>query len=92
MIDVRPSNEYDTAHIAGAMSIPLEQLEERLGELPRDKNIVAYCRGPYCVLASEAVELLGARGFHAFRLEDSVHDWRARGFPIETGKQPSASP
>ena len=92
VIDVRPSNEYDTAHIAGAMSVPLQQLEERLEELPRDKNIVAYCRGPYCVLASEAVELLGARGFHAFRLEDSVHDWRARGFPIETGKQPSASP
>ena len=92
VIDVRPSNEYDTAHIAGAMSIPLQQLEERLVELPRDKNIVAYCRGPYCVLASEAVELLGARGFQAFRLEDSVHDWRARGLPIETGRQPSASP
>jgi rhodanese-related sulfurtransferase/DNA-binding transcriptional ArsR family regulator len=92
VIDVRPSNEYDTAHIAGAMSIPLQLLEERLGELPRDKNIVAYCRGPYCVLASEAVQLLGARGFQAFRLEDSVHDWQAHGLPIETGKQPFASP
>jgi rhodanese-related sulfurtransferase len=91
VIDVRPSNEYDTAHIAGAVSIPLQQLEERLVELPRDKNIVAYCRGPYCVLASEAVELLAARGFHAFRLEDSMHDWQARGLPLETGKQSSAS-
>jgi rhodanese-related sulfurtransferase len=90
VIDVRPSNEYETAHIAGARSIPLEQLEERLAELPRDKNIVAYCRGPYCVLASEAVELLVARGFQALRLEDSVHDWRVRGLPIETGKQSSA--
>lgn len=90
VIDVRPSNEYETAHIAGALSIPLEQLEERLAKLPHDKNIVAYCRGPYCVLASEAIELLLARGFQAFRLEDSVHDWRARGLPIETGKETSA--
>src|SRR5262249_18297217 len=92
VVDVRPSNEYDTAAIPGAISIPLQQLEERLAELPRDKNIVAYCRGPYCVLASEAVELLSARGFHALRLEDSVHDWQARRLPIETSKRPSASP
>jgi rhodanese-related sulfurtransferase len=92
VIDVRPSNEYAAAHIAGAISIPLQQLEERLAELPPDKNIVAYCRGPYCVLASEAVKLLVARGFHAFRLEDSVHDWQARGLRIEAGKQPCASP
>jgi rhodanese-related sulfurtransferase len=92
VIDVRPSNEYDTAHIARAISIPLKQLEERLAELPRDKNIVAYCRGPYCVLASEAVKLLAARGFHTFRLEDSVVDWQARGLPVETGELTSASP
>ncbi len=92
VIDVRPANEYRTAHIPLAVSIPLEELGERLAELPRDKTVVAYCRGPYCVLASEAVELLVARGYHAFRLEDSVHDWQARGLPVDTSKLTSASP
>lgn len=83
VIDVRPANEYRSAHIPKALSIPLEELGERLAELPRHKTIVAYCRGPYCVLAAEAVQLLGRHGFRAYRLEDSVSDWRARGLPVE---------
>lgn len=85
VIDVRPRTEYATAHLPRALAIPLEELEERLGELPRKKEIVAYCRGPFCVLANEAVELLRARGFHATRLEDSVQDWHARGLPLASG-------
>ena len=88
VIDVRPSNEYLTAHIAGALPIPLEQLKRRLSELPRNKEVVAYCLGPFCVLAKEAVELLRAHGFQARRLEDSVQDWLAHGFPVATGEEP----
>ncbi len=83
VIDVRPQEEYRVAHIPGAISIPLKQLEARLAELPKDQEIVAYCRGPYCVLAMRAVETLRVRGFRAVRLEDGVLDWRARGFPLE---------
>ncbi len=88
VIDVRPAGEYLTAHIAGALPIPLDQLKQRLSELPRNREIVAYCRGPFCVLAKEAVELLRARGFRATRLEDSVHDWLASGLPVVTGSEP----
>jgi rhodanese-related sulfurtransferase/DNA-binding transcriptional ArsR family regulator len=88
VIDVRPTNEYLTAHIPSALPIPLEELEHRLSELPKSKEIVAYCRGPFCVLAKEAVELLRSRGFRAMRLEDSVQDWSARGLPIATGEEP----
>jgi rhodanese-related sulfurtransferase len=83
VIDVRPADEYRSAHIPKALSIPLQELRQRLVELPRNKAIVAYCRGPYCVLAAEAVQLLSRYGFRAYRLEDSVGDWRARGFPVE---------
>jgi rhodanese-related sulfurtransferase len=89
VIDVRPPNEYRTAHIAGALPIPLEQLRQRLSELPRSKEVVAYCRGPFCVLAKEAVEVLRANGFRASRLEDSVQDWRARGLPVAVGEEPA---
>jgi rhodanese-related sulfurtransferase/DNA-binding transcriptional ArsR family regulator len=89
VIDVRPPNEYRTAHIAGALPIPLEQLKQRLSELPRNKEVVAYCRGPFCVLAKEAVEVLRSNGFRASRLEDSVHDWHARGLPIAVGEEPA---
>jgi rhodanese-related sulfurtransferase/DNA-binding MarR family transcriptional regulator len=89
VIDVRPSNEYRTAHIAGALPIPLEQLKQRLSELPRTKEVVAYCRGPFCVLAMEAVEVLRSNGFRASRLEDSVQDWHARGLPIAVGEEPA---
>jgi len=82
VLDVRPSEEYGAGHIPGALSVPLAELEQRLAELPRDQEIVAYCRGPYCVLAVEAVRLLRERGFRAVRLEDGVADWRARGFDV----------
>lgn len=85
VIDVRPADEYQSAHIPGALPIPLQELERRLSELPLDKGIVAYCRGPYCVLAPDAVCLLRSRGFAAERLDLSVHDWRALGLPLATG-------
>ncbi|KKL72080.1 hypothetical protein LCGC14_2088490 [marine sediment metagenome] len=87
VLDVRPVEEYRAGHIPGAVSIPLKELERRLAELPRDQEIVAYCRGPYCVLALRAVEILRSRGFHAVRLEDGVPDWRARGYPIAVGPE-----
>ncbi len=83
--DVRPNSEYHSAHLDGAVSIPLEELENRLSELPRDRQVVAYCRGPYCVLAAEAVRLLRAHGLRAYRLEGSVYDWEARGLAVVRG-------
>jgi rhodanese-related sulfurtransferase len=85
VIDVRPLEEYRAGHIPGALGIPLEHLRRRLAELPRSKDIVAYCRGPYCVLALDATRLLRSRGLRAFRLDTSIHDWRARGLPLATG-------
>jgi rhodanese-related sulfurtransferase len=82
VLDVRPAEEYVAGHIPGALSIPLSELEDRLEQLPVDQEIVAYCRGPYCLFAVEAVELLRAHGFKATRLEDGVSDWRARGFDL----------
>ena len=90
VIDVRPPEEYRAGHIPGALGIPLQHLRRRLAELPVNKDIVAYCRGPYCVLAVDAVRLLRSRGLKAFRLDASVHDWRARGLPLATGMEPGA--
>jgi rhodanese-related sulfurtransferase/DNA-binding transcriptional ArsR family regulator len=87
VLDVRPPEEYRAGHIAGALSLPLHELQDRLAELPRDQDIVAYCRGPYCVLAVQAVELLRERGFRAVRLEDGVSDWRAHGLPVVVGEK-----
>ncbi len=87
LLDVRPAEEYRAAHIAGAVSVPLKELNVRLSNLPRDKEIVAYCRGPYCILAIEAVRLLKARGFRAKRLEDGVPEWRAQGLPVAVGDE-----
>jgi rhodanese-related sulfurtransferase len=87
LLDVRPGEEYRAAHICGAISVPLKNLNARLSKLPREKEIVAYCRGPYCVLAVEAVRLLKAKGFRAQRLEDGVPEWRAQGLPVATGEQ-----
>ena len=86
VLDVRPPAEYDAGHIPGAVSIPLEDLERRLSDVPRDQPIVAYCRGPYCVLAVEAVELLRNRGFTARRLEDGFPEWREDGLPVEASQ------
>jgi rhodanese-related sulfurtransferase/DNA-binding transcriptional ArsR family regulator len=85
VLDVRPREEYAAGHIAGAVSVPLPELERRLSELPKDREIVAYCRGRFCVLAVEAVVRLRAKGYRAVRLEDGVPDWRARGFRITVG-------
>ncbi len=83
LLDVRPAEEYEASHLPHARSIPVAELEARLAELPADKEIVAYCRGPYCVFADEAVALLRARGYQAYRLEEGVPEWRTLGLPIE---------
>jgi len=83
LLDVRTEEEYRAGHLPGALCVPLESLEQYMESLPTDQEIVAYCRGPYCVLAVEAVERLRARGFTAFRLEDGVHEWQSLGLSIE---------
>lgn len=83
VIDTRPAEEFDAGHLRGAVNMPLGELKRRLRELPRDREIVAYCRGPYCVLAYEAVAALRKRGFKAFRLEEGYPEWRAAGLPVE---------
>ena len=80
--------EFQAGHIPGARSIPITELSARLQEIPRERDVVAYCRGPYCVMAIEAVTRLRARGYRASRLEAGVPDWRARGFPVEAGIRP----
>jgi len=88
VLDVRPVEEYRAGHIAGAVSLPLKQLEKRLKSLPRDREIVAYCRGPYCVLAPEAVTILRQRGYAARPMDDGVAEWRAHGLPVAVGEAP----
>jgi rhodanese-related sulfurtransferase len=83
VLDVRPAHEYATAHLPHARSLPLDELRKRLSELPRDVPVVAYCRGPFCLMAKEAVELLRKKGYRAAHLTDGVAEWRARGLPIE---------
>jgi ArsR family transcriptional regulator len=83
ILDVRPEDEYGLGHLPGALNIPLRQLEQRLAELPHKQEIVAYCRGPYCVLSFEAVAELRARGFNVRRLEQGFPEWKAAGLPIE---------
>ncbi len=85
VLDVRPVEEYRAGHIPGALSVPLEHLKELLSKLPSDQEIVAYCRGPYCVLAVQAVDMLRGQGFEAIRLEEGIQDWRAMGLPVEVG-------
>lgn len=84
MLDVRPQAEYDTAHLPFARSMPLPELAQRLAELPRDVEIVAYCRGPFCLMSDEAVRLLQAHGFRARKTVDGVSEWRAAGLPLST--------
>ena len=87
VIDVRPALEYEAGHIAGALSVPLETLDDRLSALPTNRPIVAYCRGPYCLYAVEAVERLRKRGFNARRLVDGLPDWRLAGHPVLVGPE-----
>jgi len=83
ILDTRPANEYAAGHIAGAISVPVDELQRRLRELPKDKAYVAYCRGPYCVYADRAVEILRAKGRRAQRLLEGFPEWKAAGFPVE---------
>jgi DNA-binding transcriptional ArsR family regulator len=85
VLDVRPELEYDAGHLPGAVPLPLEQLADRLAELPRNREIVAYCRGQYCVLAHDAVRLLTAHGLTARRAADGLLEWRLAGHPVESG-------
>jgi rhodanese-related sulfurtransferase/DNA-binding transcriptional ArsR family regulator len=85
VLDTRPPNEYAAGHIAGAFSMPVDDLQRQLRHLPKDKEYVAYCRGPYCVYADRAVEILRSHGRRARRLREGFPEWRAAGFPVETG-------
>jgi len=88
VIDVRPTAEYDAGHVEGARSVPISELERRLNALPRDVELVAYCRGPYCVFADDAVRLLRRQGFEARRLEDGFPEWKRAGLPVMVGAAP----
>lgn len=90
VLDVRPAEEFRAGHIPGALSIPIGELKARLKELSKDREVVAYCRGPYCVMAVEAVEVLRKKGFTAHRMEQGVVDWRARGWRVEGGDKGAA--
>ena len=85
LLDVRPDEEYAAGHLPGARSIPWDQIEERLAELPDDTSVVAYCRGPYCVYADTALGILADRGWNVARLEEGVAEWQQAGYPIEKG-------
>ncbi len=91
LLDVRPREEFGAGHLPGAISMPHDELVRRLAELPKDRPIVAYCRGPYCIYAVDAVKLLRGRGYQATRTEDGVAEWRARKLPVETS-QPEVTP
>jgi rhodanese-related sulfurtransferase/DNA-binding transcriptional ArsR family regulator len=88
VVDVRPRPEYDAGHIAGAISIPHDEVKRRLGELPRNKEVVAYCRGPYCVFADDAVKTLRANKRKALRLDGGFPEWRAAGRAVERPPEP----
>jgi rhodanese-related sulfurtransferase/DNA-binding transcriptional ArsR family regulator len=85
VLDTRPAREYAAGHIAGAISVPVDELKQRLRRLPKDLDFVAYCRGPYCVYADRAVELLRRSGRRARRLRDGFPEWRAAGLPVQAG-------
>lgn len=88
VLDVRPVDEYRAGHIPGALSTPLKELVAYIADLPKDKDVVAYCRGPYCLMAIQAVEMLRAQGYHAAHLADGVREWIASGHELEEGDEP----
>ncbi|AEI82556.1 transcriptional regulator ArsR family (plasmid) [Cupriavidus necator N-1] len=88
VLDVRPADEFTAAHLPHARSLPLGELKKRLAEIPKDMPVVAYCRGPFCLMAKDAVEFLRSKGYHAFHLTDGVAEWRAHGLPIELQGNP----
>jgi rhodanese-related sulfurtransferase len=85
VLDVRPQEEFAAAHLPHARSLPVGELKKRLAELPKDVPVVAYCRGPFCLMAKDAVQLLRKKGYRAFHLTDGVAEWRARGLPVAEG-------
>ena len=91
VLDIRPREEYENAHIRGALSMPLKELEKKISELPKNQKIAAYCRGPYCMFAVKATELLRKKGFDAVLLRDSVQDWKSMGFPVDSGPESTKS-
>jgi rhodanese-related sulfurtransferase len=91
LIDVRPHQEYAAGHIPGAISVPLADLPKRMKELQRRRDVVAYCRGPYCVMAVDAVEMLRKKGFRATRFDEGVIEWRARGWRVDTSRPEEAT-
>jgi len=86
VLDVRPNEEYEVGHIPGALNVPLNEIKKQLARLPKEQEIIAYCRGEYCVLAFEAVAALRKKGFTARRLEEGFPEWRAAGLPVEVDK------
>jgi rhodanese-related sulfurtransferase len=86
VLDVRPAEEHAAGHISGARSIPVAELRARIREVPKKRLVVAYCRGPYCVFADQAVELLRGAGYRAFRLEGGFPDWQTKGMPVESNR------
>jgi ArsR family transcriptional regulator len=88
ILDIRPADEFALGHLPGALNVQLGELNRRLARLDKSKEVVAYCRGPYCVLSYEAVAMLRTRGFKVRRLEDGLPEWRAAGLPVETGAPP----
>jgi rhodanese-related sulfurtransferase len=90
VLDTRPAEEYAAGHVAGAISVPFDQVEARLRELPKSQVYVAYCRGPYCVYADRAMELLRAHGRKAWRLSAGFPEWKLAGLPIQSGLEPGA--
>lgn len=89
VLDARPREEYEAGHIPGALSVPVAELQRRLSEIPKDREVVAYCRGPYCVYSLEAVTLLREHGYQARRAEEGLPEWRTSGLPVATGPLPS---
>ena len=85
VLDVRPREEFEAGHVTGAVNIPIEELGRRLRELPKGKEVVAYCRGPFCLMSFEAVELLRRKGLRARRLQDGMPEWRLAGLPVLAG-------
>lgn len=83
LLDVRPEDEFQSGHLRGAVNIPIDELEKMLDQLPSDREIVAYCRGPYCVLSHEAVRMLRNRGFRVRRYEEGYPEWKAAGLPVD---------
>jgi len=87
VLDVRPPEEFAAGHLPGAVNIPIHELEKRLGELPKRKEVVAYCRGPYCLMSYDAVQLLRKKGLKARRLEAGLPEWRLAGHPVESSRE-----